>query len=188
MKKVIIAMLFGLICLTGTAQVYMGGSLSVNRTSTWDEWKGSVSVSPEIGYRFSEKWMGGIRLHTEWLDGESSTVTRSISASPYAQYQLVGYGKWGLWAHGEMTFRSSVSETDGSRQNVSSYFGIHCFPTVTYRLGDHFLLTSDLSFATLGYDRYQLKDHPVSQGVSIGFRPAQAAYLQELAIGFVYLF
>ena len=188
MKKVIVAMLFGLLCLTGTAQVYTGGSLSVNRTSTWDEWKGSVSVSPEISYRFAENWMTGIRLHAEWFDGESDTDSRSISASPYVQYQLVGYGRWGLWAHGEMTFRSSVSETDGSRQNVSSYFGVHCFPTVTYRLGNHFLLTSDLSFATLGYDRYQLKDHPASQSFSIGLRPAQAAYLQELAIGFVYIF
>ena len=184
----IIAMLFGLICLTGTAQVYMGGSLSVNRTSTWNEWKGSVSVSPEIGYRFTENWMAGIRLHAEWLDGESSSVSKGISAAPYVQYQLVEYGNWGLWAHGEMSFRTSVTEADGSGRTVSNSFGVHCFPVVTYRLGDHFLLTSDLSFASLGYERYQLKDFPASQVFNIGLQAAQAARLGDISIGFLYCF
>lgn len=188
MKKVFLATLFGLFCLTGTAQVYMGGSLSVNGTSSWNEWKSTIRLNPEIGYCFSENWMAGVRLHAEWADGGSNNVGRSMSVSPYVQYQLVGYGKWGLWVHGEMAFHSSVSGSDGSGQTASRIFGAHCFPVVTYRLGNHFLLTSDLSFATLGYDRYQNGDHPVAQSFSIGLRPAQAAYLDGLAIGFVYLF
>ena len=86
MKQVILSLLCGLLSsLLCTAQVYVGGNLSIDRSSTWDQWKGTLSVNPEIGSRISDRWMAGVRLNSQWLD--NTTTARSLSVMPYARYE-----------------------------------------------------------------------------------------------------
>ncbi|MBO5562468.1 MAG: hypothetical protein J5939_01975 [Bacteroidales bacterium] len=187
MKRVILSLLCGLLSsLLCTAQVYVGGNLSIDRSSTWDQWKGTLSVNPEIGSRISDRWMAGVRLNSQWLD--NTTTARSLSVMPYARYEVFGKGNWGLWMHGGVTASRSSSRSEQGEESLTHGLQVRVLPVVTYRLSDHFLLTADLSFASLYYTRYRLNDLPVSQSYGLGLRSIDAERLGDISVGFLYCF
>jgi hypothetical protein len=195
MKKIVIsfAVMIAAI-LTGSAQVFVGGSMGLshtaaerkdgNNTLTFPTQFG-FNISPKIGYELSNKLAVGVNFrfasHTSKQDKDAqgpgnpaedwNMFSKSFGIGGFGRYALFEFSKFALIAEGNIGVVGNSSKTTTGSVTVeapsSSTFYISVFPTIAYNLTDKFAL--DVSFSnllSLGYSSTTttIKPEPGTEG------------------------
>ena len=155
LKTLIVASLMSL-CFIASAQVYVGGSISgaVKNSSNADVKQNSWSfnVQPAVGYLLNDNWAIGGRISynlskskTERVgyDYQSTSNSNVVVINPYAAYSPLRSGNFALWAEFGLRFAPKMHSSDYAT------YGAYIVPALTYDLNDHFVLKSNLGFASL---------------------------------------
>jgi len=159
-KALVLAVSIFAFSQTTSAQVYIGGSLSMasyrqdkmeNEKTTCSS---SLSFDPEVGYLYKDNWAFGGRLSIAYANSDtylghsvdSSNKRYSFSLVPYAAYKALTFGSFSVWTEGSLRIVPSRKYTDG-------VIGISIAPVLSYELGEHFILRTGLNFAGLSLAR-----------------------------------
>jgi len=182
LKLAIVAALMALPFIA-SAQVYVGGSLAGSlgsspnaSTKSW-----AFSIHPEVGYVLNDNWAIGGRFSygkavSTMETANNKVVNTQVDAfaiNPYAAYSPFRRGNFALWAEFGLQF---VPAQNGV--NHSAY-GAYAVPVLTYDLGEHFALKSNLGFASVSVGG--TSDGDFTFGASVGNE-------SDLSIGVVYKF
>ena len=144
MKKLISIVLLGFISISAFSQVYIGGGVSALYSKTENNGNNfNISLSPEVGYLFGERWMVGgmFNLQSTLFSGSPS---RSLGAILFGRYNVLPIKKFGLW----LDFGASYATAENSSGKPYS-ISIYAKPMLTYRLLDHLYIRAILDFAGL---------------------------------------
>ena len=198
-----------------TAQNYIGGSFSisnnVNQVSSSSERRNNsfgVKVAPDFGRELGERWAVGIRPTLGFnrnTGGSQKDYVFSFGVNPYARYQLLTAKRFGLWAEASPYLRYNLSRTKsegvgGSYSNESRIlnYGIQLLPVLTYQLGRHVSLETQLnifSFALNGTHSANISHTSNSTQTSGTFTCGLSATskdilgsLGDITLGFLYHF
>lgn len=159
-KVLVLAVSVFALSQTASAQVYIGGSLSMasDRQDKMENEKttcsSSLSFDPEVGYLYKDNWAFGGRLSIAYINSDtylgdsvdSSIKRSSFSLVPYAAYKALTFGNFSVWTEGSLRIVPSQKYTDG-------VIGISIAPVLSYELGEHFILRTGLNFAGLSLAR-----------------------------------
>ena len=182
LKLAIVASLMSL-SVIASAQVYVGGSIAASYNKSGSDSKTwSFNLNPEVGYFLNDNWAIGGRIafgraQTSTLGTVKGTST-TFTINPYAAYSPFQYGDFALWAEFGLRFAPKVGGA-----SYASY-GAYAVPVLTYNLGDHFVLKTNLNFAALSVSGTSdggfafAGSANCNRGLSVG----------DLTIGFVYKF
>lgn len=93
MKKLLVCLVGVLVSVAMSAQTYVGGGLgfsSVDNKSI-DGKVTTVTISPELGYKLSDKWSIGAKFDFEYAQTDDTDVT-GFDIAPYARYNFLKVG------------------------------------------------------------------------------------------------
>ena len=157
MKKFLLLAVVAFSAIAAKAQVYVGGGVGV-----WlnDDAKSTqVTISPEVGYTFNEKWSAGVALGFSHYKQDESKVT-AFAINPYARYTYYKTGIVNLFVDGGVDF-TTAKPKDG---DSATAFGIGFKPGVALNV------TDNISFvAHFGFLGYQDADDELSSVINKGF-------------------
>jgi len=146
MKKILMTLAMGMMALTMSAQMYVGGSVGFE---SWSPDKGdgesSFKFLPEFGMQFNDQWGAGVQIGyvTDKAGVYGLGTESAFIFSPYVRYNAIKAGKVSVFLDGGFDFYS-YSKPDNSA------FSIGIKPGVAVAL------TNKLSFVThfgfLGYE------------------------------------
>jgi hypothetical protein len=206
MKKINLLVCVALCSLSSFAQVYVGGSIGVRKSSesmldieykvsTW-----TVNVAPEIGYRFNDKVQAGLQLGYGNIASESSpnTTTQCVQTytiAPYFRFRMAQFGRFDLMG----TTQAMLSRVKGD--SSTSYYidgwinsvntntnttyhqqGLAFFPTLMFRASQHVVLFSNVNFFQIGWNHTSGEDES-SHSFQFGFNGNTTA-----SVGLIYQF
>jgi len=98
MKKIILAVLLGLMCENAFSQVFAGGGFALAYVNSDNKNNHLLfSLSPEVGYMFGERWMAGGIVELQNSIGSSGMSSRSLGATLFGRYNVLPIKKFGLW-------------------------------------------------------------------------------------------
>ena len=161
MKKLILSALVAISAITANAQVWVGGEVGFNSSST-DAGMGSVTtknfvIAPEVGYKVNENVDVAIALgyaHAEDAQkvlnvdlGQEVGKANAFAVNPYVRYSFAKTGNLSFFVDGGLTF--ATVDVDGFDKNMT-VFGVGIKPGLAYGLSDKVSLVAhvgDLSFA-----------------------------------------
>lgn len=142
MKKIFLTLIFAVITVAASAQVYIGGEVGFWRNK--DTNHTAFSIQPEVGYTLSEKWAigTGIGFRHNYSKG---VKVNAVYASPYARWTFFHAGPINLFVDGGFGFYS----TKAKNSDASNAWEVGLKPGLSVNL------TKKLSFVThvgiLGY-------------------------------------
>lgn len=166
MKKYIIRMVLvaSLMSLSFavSARVYLGGAIagsySDSKSISTTSW--SFGVQTELGYMLLDKWAFGARF--SYGKSEKKVVApyvnqteineNAFTVRPYAAYAPLRRGNFALWAEFGLMF---VPEHGDLRFTT---YGAYVTPVLTYNLGKHLILKTNLDFVGLSVSGNSLGD------------------------------
>lgn len=119
MKKIFTLMTLALVTMAMSAQVYVGGGVNMWRDT--DNNKTTAGISPEMGYKMSDKWALGMGLDCSYTYEKGTDIYR-VAAMPYVRYTAVKMGPVSLFADG--TGGVAVNKIDGGDDFTSWQVGI----------------------------------------------------------------
>ena len=152
-----------------TAQNYIGGSFSMSNkvvsqvSSSSDRYNlFGFNVAPDFGRELGEKWAVGIRptflFSRSALPNQANHVF-SLGVNPYARYRLLTAKRFGLWAEASSYLNGRLSRTKsedvaGSYSDEFRYldYGIQLLPVLTYQLGRHVSLETQLNVFSVAFN------------------------------------
>ena len=152
MKKFLMTMAAAFVAVSMSAQVYVGGSLSVNawnsQKNAGDKSETAFKFMPEIGYNINDEWAVGtvVGYMSDKFNGIASRAGLSESAfniNPYVRYTYLKTGKVSLFVDGSFDF-VSASKQDWNEMA----FGLK--PGLAVSLTDNISFVSHIGF--IGYD------------------------------------
>lgn len=224
MKKFLILSAMALVSLNLSAQIYVGGGLGVNfngtttnktsvagiETETKTPGNFSVSLQPNVGYIFSDNLSAGVRLGIELGPNSSNKDLKTshsefkLGINPYARYNVISFGKFGVAAEGGLNFAMGketdvaevLNKTVKTYANVS-HFSIYARPVLTYALNEHITLEADLNFCNLAFNMTNKKGtnsedsnytKTSSSDFSLGADSSDLFTTGALNVGFTYKF
>lgn len=164
MKKLMMAAALAVASLGASAQVYVGGGLSVhsydNKYTTFNvddegvdvKEKSSVKFLPEVGYWLNDKMAIGVQfgISTDSYDSEYIDGSSTFSIQPYFRYKFFQSGNFSFFGDGTIGYAtSSLSyKGDGDDPKLNTW-AIGVRPGISYAISDHFSLVSTIGW--LGY-------------------------------------
>ena len=177
---------------TASAQVYIGGSLSMasvaqDKMENTETTKSSLfSFAPEVGYFYKDNWAFGGRVSIAYASAESfsgyavesSEKTSAFALVPYTAYRALSFGDFSVWAEGALSIIPAQKYVDGC-------IGLSVTPVLSYALDDHFILRTGLNFASLSLSRNFDKEITTFGLVAGG---EDILKLGDITIGAVYRF
>ncbi|MBO5678306.1 MAG: outer membrane beta-barrel protein [Bacteroidaceae bacterium] len=142
MKKIFTTMTLALVTVAMSAQVYVGGGFNAWRDA--DNNKTTAGISPEVGYKLSDKWALGMGMDCQYSYDKGTDVYR-VAAMPYVRYTAAWMGPVGIFA--DCTGGVAIHKVNGGDSHTCWEAGIKPGVIVT--------LTPQLSFLAhtgfLGY-------------------------------------
>lgn len=149
MKKILMTIAAAFVAVSMSAQVYVGGSLSVDSWSSQknagDRSETTFAFLPEIGYNLNDEWAVGTVIG--YISDKWNGVAGSESAftfAPYARYTFLKAGKVNFFVDGGIDF-TSASKADWTELA----FGVK--PGLAVNLTDQVSFVSHLGF--IGFDQ-----------------------------------
>lgn len=180
MKK---AILF-LFLIAGTysvcqAQLYIGGGISYGTNSdgrtegslSRDIDSSTLSINPQVGYIFNDRWSAGISLSFSQTDREdiydTSTDKMDYSfwgISPFVRYTCFSRGGFSMDIDGRLNYNNSdirrdsdYTYVDGDKHTSSTIsrtnqYGISFSPVFVYDFSRHFRIETSLTLFSFNYN------------------------------------
>ena len=162
MKKLFLAAAAALLCVTLSAQVFVGGSFTMSSNGNVDRLTNTTTntsnfvISPNAGLIMSEDLLVGARLDLQF--GSTPTTNTSnfgFGLNPYARYRLLAVGPFSLLAEGGInfsTFSTKIVNTGvGYQKDTDTSFGLYVEPVITYPFDEHITLEAGLNIARLSF-------------------------------------
>ena len=150
-----------------TAQNYIGGSFGISTVSqvSSSSNRGNLygfNVAPDFGRELGERWVVGIRptfgFSRRAITNQANHAF-SFGVNPYARYKFLTVNRFDLWAETSPYMKGSLSRTKsedvaGSYSNESRYldYGIQLLPVLTYQLGRHVSLETQLNVFSVAFN------------------------------------
>ena len=154
MKKIFIAAFVALTAMAANAQSWIGGSLGINFTTPkGGETVTSISICPEYGYNFNDKWAIGIALEDEvsFMGGYDVNIA---TLEPFARYTFAKTGIASFFVDGGIGFGCEYTNYEGEMlDNTAWGFSIGFKPGVKLAITDKLSLVAKLGF--FGYKRFE---------------------------------
>lgn len=218
MKKVLISLAAIAFAVSANAQLFIGGSLSANGSSTPSSMvvgstvveskpaASTLAFSPVVGYELSDKLaVGGmLSLSTsksvtdKEVDKKTWTKTNAWSIAPFVRYTFVTFGDFALKAEAVASFGQSTPVANVSSTKTKGWktttIALNVTPLVTYELNEHFELEAGLNFCSLGASTSITKDPDekdnknVSNRIGLSANANNVTTLGSIRIGFIYKF
>lgn len=114
MKKSLLAVVFAMVAMASSAQIYVGGSLGYSSTSDKisndgtelkNESTGRLNFSPEVGWVMNDEWSFGLLFN--YISSSSNDKKNNVKTSasewsvrPYARYTFYRLDKLSFFADG----------------------------------------------------------------------------------------
>ena len=150
MKKIFSLIAVAFVAMSVNAQVYVGGSVSVNAWSSQknagDRSETTFAILPEVGYNLNDEWAIGAAFGYEsdkWAGVMGSE--NAFTFNPYARYTFLKSGKVSLFVDGGVDF-TSASKADWTEIAVGFK------PGLAVSLTDNISFVSHVGF--IGWDQY----------------------------------
>lgn len=148
MKKIIVAIAALMLALSANAQMYVGGSVSMN--SDGDNEKTSFELLPEIGYRLNDKWtVGGVLGFTYCKDNGENIKYSIFEIAPYARYSVLSMGPVNFFVDGGVGFSFAKAKSTLATVSEYSLFEIGFKPGLAIPVSDNLSFVGHVGF--LGY-------------------------------------
>ncbi len=194
MKKLVVIVCLVIAGMTANAQFYLGGSLDFSVSSTnnndGDNLESTVGIGlfPELGFYLNDRFdLGldfGFRVDvTNFETTNTDKTTSSWKFAPYARYSLFQFGGFELLAKGS----ASIGGSDDSKTK-STYLGVNISPILAYNLDSHFMLFTNLNFASFGYGSTFIKDGNSKHEFGFGVNGNKLTTLGNITVGCLYKF
>lgn len=163
MKKVFLAAIAALMSISLSAQIYVGGTFSLNTNNNENKLANTsvktsnIRFAPMAGYYLNEDLSVGARLTLRTANSSvTNTKTFGFGLQPFARYTLLTVGQFKFLAEGGLNF-SSVSDKTintgvGYTKDTDTTFGIYAEPVVTYALTEKINLEAALNVARLAFN------------------------------------
>ena len=141
MKKALLAVVFAMGAMVGSAQVYIGGSLDLDLTGNKTASASNFSLSPEVGYELNENLSIGavVSFSTSSMkikDTNYKDNAFSWGIAPYARYTFLRSGIFSCFVDG------GLSLAGGEDRDPS--FGIYAEPGVAVEVTENISIVSHL--------------------------------------------
>ena len=171
MKRLFLAAFAALLSVSLSAQIYVGGSLTLNSTSNQNKVTdvttktSSFILAPHAGYWLNDKMAVGGYLNAEFGAPVNKASRFGIGITPYVRYILLSVDKFNLMAEGGINFYTQTDKdnngdglgNDGYIKDTDTVFGIYAEPVVTYTVNDKITLEAGLNLARLGISHLATK-------------------------------
>ena len=148
MRKSLLAIVFAMVAMAGSAQIYVGGSLGLNSSGNETSKSSSFSLAPEVGYELSDVLSVGATVSLsansskiKGIDYKDSSFSWGIS--PYARYTFLKSGKFSCFVDG------GLSLAGGKHRDFS--FGIFAEPGIALAVTENISLISHLGNLGLSF-------------------------------------
>ena len=151
MKKIFMTLAAVCFAATMNAQVYVGGSLSLNAWSSQenagDRSETTFKIMPEIGYNINDSWAIGTVIgyeNNKWNGVDNLGLSESaFTVAPYARYTFAKCGKVNFFVDGGLSY-TTAKDADWNE------FSVGLKPGLSVALSDKVSFVSHFGF--LGYD------------------------------------
>lgn len=147
MKKLFLSLMLAGSSLAASAQVWLGGSLGLGVThlNDADATITTLTIAPEVGYNFNEKWALGVALEEAALF-TSDYNANALYISPFGRYSFarVGIANFfidGGFQIGYQNFDSNLNKTDSH-----TAFGLGVRPGVKIELSKHLAIEAKTGY------------------------------------------
>lgn len=160
MKKIFLAILLGCIGISVSAQVFVGGQFGVNLVSTNNKLTSSsaistssISLAPNVGYKFNDKISTGGRIELSFRANGADNLF-GVRIQPFFRYALLSLGNFSIAAEANIGF--GVQNTNGKSEGIvtskmsSLNFSVAAVPVLLYQLNKHIALEANLNILRLG--------------------------------------
>lgn len=178
MKRLsIIFLISAMSIIYADAQFYVGGGFSFNHTGGNTEFNGtttdkdkinSFSLSPIVGYIYTEKIYFGIvanlsisSMEEQTQPDVTKTTSSSIGAYPFIRYYALNVNKFSAFIQGQAGISIANSKekvggttTDGPSSNTLS---LSAFPGLAYDLNENVQLYTNIGLLNFGISRIATK-------------------------------
>lgn len=155
MKRTLMWVAFIMVTLFTQAQeIYLGGGISLWHNTDLE--KTSFSISPEIGYVFSEKWAVGAEIayaHNSY-EGAFEATSNAFVFAPYARFSFYENKIVRLF----LDMGMGVSTMKVKDHDSYNGFEIGLKPGLAIKLNQHFSLVSRIGFAGYRDDYFRGSD------------------------------
>jgi hypothetical protein len=173
MKKIMMTLAAVAVAATMNAQVYLGGSIGFESTSSDGNSETFFSIMPEIGYNLNEDWAVGIVLgYGESRDKVKKTTVdkiKSFTINPYARYTFAKFDKVNLFVDGGVSY-TNIKEND-IKTNV---FSVGLKPGVAVNLNEKLSFVAHAGF--LGYTNSKTDDEKAINNVALGIDASSLSF------------
>lgn len=187
MKKFFMVAVMALTAAAANAQVWVGGSLNFNTSSTKVESLEvnsgtNFEIAPEVGYNLNDKW--AVALALGYAHSENATLSlgeetlngtsNSFSIKPYVRYTFVKSGNFSVFCDGYLEYETVHYQ--GMDNNINA-FSIGLTPGISYDLSSKVSLVAhvgqlsyghawcDLGNATVKHNQFDLN---ITNAISFG--------------------
>jgi len=154
MKKILSLIAVAFVAMSVNAQVYVGGSVSVNAWSSQklagDRSETTFKILPEVGYNLNDEWAIGAVIgyqsdKWEGVEGIECKSENAFTFNPYARYTFLKSGKVSLFVDGGVDF-TTASKADWNEIAVGFK------PGLAVSLTDNISFVSHVGF--IGWDQF----------------------------------
>jgi hypothetical protein len=123
----------------------------------------SLSILPEVGYNFSDRWAVGLQFGLNQAEIENDITVndfQTFSIAPFARYTFLRWKAFSVFANGGIAFSDLTGDTDfedGVNEDAGlTTVGLFVNPGFSVRLSDRFSLTGSVNVFSAGYARSDL--------------------------------
>ena len=156
MRRFILTAAIMVSAIVADAQVYIGGGMRF-----WDnddDDRTTISVTPEIGYRFSRRFALGTGMGYEY-GKEKGIHSDTYSITPYLRHFIYSFNGFDIFWEGTIEFYYYVPEKGRDGYSI----GIGARPGISYTIDRHFCLSAYTGF--FGYRHCEREfNHPKYEG------------------------
>lgn len=172
MKKLFLAAFAALLSVSLSAQIYVGGSVTLNSANNQNKVTDVVTktssfvLAPHAGYWLSDKMAVGGYLNLAFGAPAYKVNRFGIGITPYVRYTILSFDKLNLVAEGGVNFYTQTDKDTSSDgmgapgfvKDTDTVIGIYAEPIVTYALNDKITLEAALNLARLGFNSVSTKE------------------------------
>ena len=150
MKKILTLAVIAIAYVTAaSAQVFVGGSFSLERNTTKNET--NFTIAPEIGHNFNSKTAigGTLEFTHNYSDGISTNI---FSVNPYFRYKFLHAADGRLTIFVDTTAGVGIgnAKVGGEKSETAATWDVGFKPGIAYDLSKHFTIVAHLGF--IGYN------------------------------------
>lgn len=178
MRKLFLTLIVAMISVTASAQFYAGGEVSLWRNYNANET--NLTIAPEVGYKFSDKWALGMQFEFAHMYDEG-VKANGVAIAPYLRYDFAKLGPVTFFVDGGFGFGTiKIKDYDDSANSWE----------IGFKPGLKIAVAKRLDFvAHMGFLGYRdcndtAGDHNVFGDNSIGFKLSS----RDLRFGLLYNF